>query len=49
MLAQLSVVEPGDNLPFIAFQWERTMDYMPGYELTELWMTEDGKFRGILF
>lgn len=42
MLAQLSVVEPGDNLPFLAFRWEREMDYMPGYELTELWMTEDG-------
>lgn len=65
MLAQLSVVEPGDNLPYLAFQWERTMDYMPGkeycycviscscvhkslqlalsgYELTELWLTEDG-------
>ncbi len=42
MLAHLSVVEPGDNLPFLQFRWERDMDCMPGYELTELWMTEDG-------
>eukprot|EP00981_Chlorochromonas_danica_P004264 scaffold859_cov234-Ochromonas_danica.AAC.13 len=42
ILAQLSVVEPGDNLPFLSFRWEREMDCMPGYELTELWMTEDG-------
>jgi hypothetical protein len=42
MLAHLAVVEPGDNLPFVQFRWEREMDCMPGYELTELWMTEDG-------
>lgn len=30
ILAQLSIVEPGDNLPYLAFQWERDMDYMPG-------------------
>ncbi len=42
MLAQLSVVEPGNNMPFMSFQWDRSMDYMPGYELTELWMTENG-------
>ncbi len=42
MLAQLSVVEPGDNLPFVQFRWERDMDPMPGYELTEPWLTEEG-------
>lgn len=42
MLAHLAVIEPGDNLPFVQFRWEREMDCMPGYELTELWMTESG-------
>lgn len=42
MLAQLAIVEPGDNLPFIQFRWERGMDPMPGFELTEPWMTEEG-------
>lgn len=42
MLAQLSVVEPGDNLPFVQFRWDRDMDPMPGYELTEPWLTEEG-------
>jgi hypothetical protein len=32
----------GDNLPFVQFRWEREMDCMPGYEVTELWMTEAG-------
>eukprot|EP01038_Epipyxis_sp_PR26KG_P005859 gene5859-8083_t len=41
-LTTLSVVEPGDNIPEVQFRWEREMDPMPGYELTELWLTEDG-------
>lgn len=49
MLAQLACVEPGDNLPFIAFRWERAMDPMPGFELTENWMSEEGMPRKGVF
>lgn len=42
ILAQLAVSEPGDNLPSLQFRWEREMDPMPGYELTEPWLSEEG-------
>jgi hypothetical protein len=41
-ITTLSIAEPGDNLKELFFRWERGMDPMPGYVLTELWMTEDG-------
>eukprot|EP01032_Pedospumella_encystans_P009853 gene9853-11567_t len=40
--AQLATAEPGDNLPSVTFRWERDMASMPGYELTEPWLTEEG-------
>lgn len=41
-LCLLSVVEPGANLSEVSFKWQRDMDPMPGYELTEPWLTEEG-------
>ena len=42
MLAYLATIEPGDNFPDIGFMWDRHIGPMPGFELTELWMTEAG-------
>lgn len=42
LIVYLSVVEPGINLTFKQFQWKREMDYIPGWELTDMWCTEDG-------
>jgi hypothetical protein len=39
---QLAVVEPGDNWSAGQFRWEREMDPMPGWELTQGWMSESG-------
>ncbi|KAJ1440294.1 hypothetical protein B484DRAFT_151531 [Ochromonadaceae sp. CCMP2298] len=41
-LAQLATAEPGDNIPWASFRWEREMQSMPGWELTEPWLTEEG-------
>jgi hypothetical protein len=38
-LLVLSIVEPGDNLIEATFRWERDMDPMPGWEVTQPWMT----------
>lgn len=42
IIVYLSVVEPGINLTFKQFQWKREMDYIPGWELTDSWMSEEG-------
>ena len=41
-LAVLSTHEPGDSWSELSFRWERSMDNMPGFELTVPWMTEEG-------
>lgn len=51
ILCTLATNEPGDNLPseFLKFRWQRDMDPMPGWELTEPWLTEEGMpSRGLL-
>lgn len=41
-IVYLSVVEPGLNLTFKSFQWKRDQDTVPGWDVTEPWMTEAG-------
>ena len=38
----LSVNEPGENFATVSFRWMRDMSPMPGFEVTEPWMTEEG-------
>lgn len=38
-LCLLSTVEPGVNWTSQEFRWQRNMDPMPGWELTQMWMT----------
>jgi len=40
--AQLSVVEPGVNWLEQEFKWKRDVDPMPGWELTQGWMSDEG-------
>lgn len=48
-LCVLATHEPGDNWTFNTFRWMRTMESMPGWELTQPWLTEDGMpMRGLL-
>ncbi len=42
IIVYLSVEEPGINLTFKQFQWKRELDPIPGWDVTEPWMTEDG-------
>jgi hypothetical protein len=42
MFCQLAVVEPGDNWSAGQFRWDRDMEPMPGWELTQGWMTDSG-------
>jgi hypothetical protein len=50
ILALLSVIEPGQNWVGAAFRWEYVGVPMPGWELTQGWMTEEGLPRkGYLF
>lgn len=42
MIVFLSVDEPGLNLTYKRFQWKRDIDPIPGWDVTEPWMTEDG-------
>eukprot|EP01038_Epipyxis_sp_PR26KG_P006330 gene6330-8716_t len=42
MIIYLSVAEPGVNLTFKSFQWKREWDPIPGWEVTESWMTNEG-------
>jgi len=42
MIVYLSVDEPGLNLTYKRFQWKRDIDPIPGWDVTEPWMTEDG-------
>jgi hypothetical protein len=47
-LCSLATTEPGDNLQQLKFRWQRNMDPMPGYQLTEPWLSDEGMpFRGI--
>mmetsp|Transcript_26686 Transcript_26686/g.57538 ORF Transcript_26686/g.57538 Transcript_26686/m.57538 type:complete len:262 (+) Transcript_26686:133-918(+) len=48
-LCCLATNEPGDNWVFNTFRWMRSMDSMPGWELTQPWLTEEGMpARGLL-
>jgi hypothetical protein len=42
MIVYLSVDEPGINLNYKRFQWKREIDPIPGWDVTEPWMTEEG-------
>lgn len=42
IIVYLSVVEPGLNLTFKQFMWKRDLDPIPGWDVTEPWMTEQG-------
>ena len=42
LLFILYIIFIGDNLPQKQFRWDRQMDPMPGYEVTEPWLTEEG-------
>lgn len=48
-LCELSTKEPGDNWIQQYFKWERKVEGMPGWELTQSWLTDDGlPCRGII-
>jgi hypothetical protein len=36
----LAVTEPGDNIVGGKFQWDRESDYIPGWEVTQLWLVD---------
>jgi len=42
MLCALAVSEPGDNWIQKRYRWNRDQDCVPGWELTQPWLTEDG-------
>jgi Ran GTPase-activating protein (RanGAP) involved in mRNA processing and transport len=42
VLAVLSVYEPGDNWLEKSFRWGYDKEEIPGWELTKLWLTEEG-------
>eukprot|EP01035_Chromulina_nebulosa_P022697 gene22697-29391_t len=49
ILCTLAVNEVGDNWQYYSFRWTRMMEPMPGWELTQPWLTEDGMpTRGLL-
>ncbi len=48
-LCVLATHEPGDNWTFQTFRWMRTMESMPGWQLTQPWLTEEGMpMRGLV-
>lgn len=48
-LCLLATNEPGDNWLTQIFRWQRDMDPMPGWELTQPWLTDTGMpMRGLL-
>lgn len=48
-LCCLATSEPGDNWTFQTFRWMRSMESMPGWELTQPWLTEVGMpMRGLV-
>ena len=48
-LCELSTKEPGDNWIQQYFKWERKAEGMPGWNLTQPWLTEEGlPTRGII-
>ena len=48
-LCLLATNEPGDNWLTQIFRWQRDMDPMPGWELTQPWLSDSGMpMRGLL-
>ena len=48
-LCVLATHEPGDNWVYQTFRWMRTMESMPGWQLTQPWLTEEGMpMRGLV-
>ena len=48
-LCELSTKEPGDNWIQQYFKWERKAEGMPGWNLTQPWLSEEGlPTRGII-
>ena len=48
IIVQLSIDEPGENLTYKQFQWNRESDPIPGWEVTEGWTRhEDLPWRGL--
>jgi hypothetical protein len=49
ILCTLANLEPGENWTHSTFRWSRTTDFIPGWALTEGWLTEEGMTtRGVL-
>eukprot|EP01035_Chromulina_nebulosa_P017612 gene17612-23187_t len=42
ILSILAVVEPGDNFVDKSFRWSYESDYLPGFELVQSWLTDEG-------
>jgi hypothetical protein len=42
ILVVLSVIEPGDNFIGPKFRWDRESPFIPGWDVTQPWTTEDG-------
>jgi hypothetical protein len=38
----LSVIEPGINFENVRFRWDKFVDPIPGWEVSQFWLTEDG-------
>ena len=49
MAVVLSVVEPGINFENVRFRWDRFVDPIPGWEVSQFWLTEDGMAKKGLF
>ena len=49
IIATLSINEPGNHFVGLKFQWDRSMEPIPGFELTKPWMSEDGLPRNGIF
>jgi hypothetical protein len=48
-LCVLATHEPGDNWIYQTFRWMRAMESMPGWQLTQPWLTEEGMpLRGLV-
>jgi hypothetical protein len=49
VLCTLANVEPGENWTHSTFRWARSTDLIPGWALTEGWLTDEGMTtRGVL-
>lgn len=47
MLCVLAVTEPGNNWTEYSFRWKSEDECVPGWELTEGWVKQDGKDEGM--